>query len=444
MQFIRQNLFLIIVIAVVLVVGGAMLAINFRTGGQVDQEVAARVKLSGRLSRLRSAGISSRMVEAEDARVTTIKKAARGVTETCIDWNRKNYEVLSVTVDDGTGRQEIRAFPVDRELYETKGLKFKVTEKYLETLRGLLAPLDATRIPTPKEIEDEKRIQIETIQARLDREERRAAAGREPAADAVREANVEQEAKKEATNIMRIRKARGGLIYASWKSLDPQFASANSLVPYEDIWKAQLNLWITEDILAAIAQTNTQSQAGVDEKNRNVLTAGIKHLVKIDITESYVTEKTTARRSAGIAAPTAGGREPAAKSARIDNLTRRLCTRQYDVIHYTVTLIMSTPHVLSLQRNLMTRNFHTVLSIELTDLAGLASKPDPLYYYGTEPVMQVTLRGELLLLTAWERGTWEKEKDRWSKKFPPLIPKESLQTIGSSALRPEDDRRLKK
>ena len=106
------------------------------------------------------------------------------------------------------------------------------------------------------------------------------------------------------------------------------------------------------------------------------------------------------RRSAGIAAPTAGGREPTARRSRIDNLTRRLCTRQYDVIHYTVTLIMSTPHVLSLQRNLMARNFHTVLSIELADLTGLASKLNPLYYYGTEPVMQVTLRGELLLLTA--------------------------------------------
>lgn len=443
MQFIRQNLFLIIVVAVVLVVGGAMLAMNFRTGEQVDQEVAARVKLSGHLRRLHSAGISSEMVEAEDARVTTIKKAARGVTETCIEWNRKNYKVLSVTVDDGTGRQEIRAFPVDRELYETKGLKFKVTEKYLKTLRGLLAPLNAARIPTPKEIEDEKRVQKEAIQARLDREERLKAAGREPAADAVRE-DVEREAKREATNIMRIRKARGGLIYADWESLDPLFRGANSLVPYEDIWKAQLNLWVTEDILAAIAQTNAQSLAGVDEKDRNVLTAGIKHLVKIDITESYVTEKTTARRSTGITAPTAGGRESTARKARIDNLTRRLCTRQYDVIHYTVTLIMSTPHVLSFQRNLMARNFHTVLSIELADLAGLASKPDPLYYYGTEPVMQVTLRGELLLLTAWERGTWEKEKSRWSKKFPPLIPKEALRTIGSSALRPEDDRRLKK
>ena len=57
--------------------------------------------------------------------------------------------------------------------------------------------------------------------------------------------------------------------------------------------------------------------------------------------------------------------------------------------------------------------------------------------------MSVTIRGELLLLTAWERGTWNEKENTWA--LPPLMPRQMLERFSaqgrSAALRQEDTRR---
>ena len=65
------------------------------------------------------------------------------------------------------------------------------------------------------------------------------------------------------------------------------------------------------------------------------------------------------------------------------------------------------------------------------------------YSYGHDPIMRVTIRGELLLLTDWERGTWLAKEKKWSQQLPPLMPKDVLVRLkASGALRPEDQKRL--
>ena len=93
-----------------------------------------------------------------------------------------------------------------------------------------------------------------------------------------------------------------------------------------------------------------------------------------------------------------------------------------------------------LQRNLMAINYHTVLSISTAEV------PEKLRegrYYGPEPVMMVTLDCELLLLSAWTRGT--KVKGKWEPT--PLVPagflKTTFLTDSHPALRPEDAARIK-
>ena len=66
-----------------------------------------------------------------------------------------------------------------------------------------------------------------------------------------------------------------------------------------------------------------------------------------------------------------------------------------------------------------------------------------LYYYGADPVLEVTLYGELLLLTSWERGTVDDETEEWV--LPPLMPDEVLASIQGrteDAMREEDVARL--
>ncbi|KKL26099.1 hypothetical protein LCGC14_2398670 [marine sediment metagenome] len=68
-----------------------------------------------------------------------------------------------------------------------------------------------------------------------------------------------------------------------------------------------------------------------------------------------------------------------------------------------------------------------------------------LYYYGTDPVVQVQITGELQLLTDWTRGQWDEKASKWSQSYPPLMPPEFLQLIRRStpaAMRKGDDQRL--
>jgi hypothetical protein len=61
-------------------------------------------------------------------------------------------------------------------------------------------------------------------------------------------------------------------------------------------------------------------------------------------------------------------------------------------------------------------------------------------------VVQLKIDGELLLLTAWERGTWDEPNKRFLPNYPPLIPTEALQQqfagTDNPAMRPEDVARL--
>ena len=132
------------------------------------------------------------------------------------------------------------------------------------------------------------------------------------------------------------------------------------------------------------------------------------------------------RRPAATAAPGATG------------LTGRSTTSDYDVVRYTLEVVMPTTQIPALVRNLAKRNFHTVLRQNL--LVQVDEQGD-LYYYGTRPVMRVVIEGELLLLADWVRGKYDDQADKWDR--PPLIPKEVLRQYESMMLlRAGEQRRL--
>jgi hypothetical protein len=426
MEFVRKNLFLIIVAAVVLVVGGGMVFMKLGADEDTDKKVALRTGASASLQSLARSKISRRVVEAEKTRVETVQAAAKEVADACIKWNRKNYPVLSVTPRGAT--TAIPAFPIDEKQYETLNLKYDVTQTYYKKLVALLDPLAPAVPPTEAEIEAETTVQAKTIRDKLKRERMNAiAAGEEPPADPGTGA-IATQARKKASDVVRLKKASSGMIYASEGALDVVFPDPDPLAPFEKLWQAQVNLWVTSDILAAIQAVNTTATEGAE--SRNILTSGIKRLLKIDVVNEYVKGK--------VPLATPGNRRGATSSLPIEkNLTQRVCSQQADVVHYSFTVIMPTKYMLLLQRELMDRNFHTVLGIEMTNVA---AEPDNLHYYGTDPVMQVTLNCELLLLTAWERGTWDAKSKTWTE--PALMPVKVLETLEKSSLRAEDRNRM--
>ena len=121
------------------------------------------------------------------------------------------------------------------------------------------------------------------------------------------------------------------------------------------------------------------------------------------------------------------------------SLGNRVCNKDFDVIRYNFQVVMPARYVPLLQRNLMERNFHTVLN---TSMSAYPMK-DSQYYFGSDPVMLVTINSQMLLMTAWERGLWEVDKSgKKVLKYPPLMPREVLSTLPKEALRDLDNERL--
>jgi hypothetical protein len=92
----------------------------------------------------------------------------------------------------------------------------------------------------------------------------------------------------------------------------------------------------------------------------------------------------------------------------------------------------------------MRRNLHTVLSISAVAPERLEGRGEGSagYYYGSEPVLAVTLDCQLVMLPSWTRGTYEEAERAWSQTYPPLMPAQVLQTLSPEALRREDQNRL--
>ncbi|MCK4277062.1 MAG: hypothetical protein KAX78_11140, partial [Phycisphaerae bacterium] len=94
-----------------------------------------------------------------------------------------------------------------------------------------------------------------------------------------------------------------------------------------------------------------------------------------------------------------------------------------DVIHYSFTVIMPVRYLVLLEEQLQRLPYHTVRGHRYR----LPSSTDTRdHYFGTDPVMSVTIEGEMLLVTSWVR---------------PLMPKGALEKLGlrcPSAIRPQD------
>jgi len=137
--------------------------------------------------------------------------------------------------------------------------------------------------------------------------------------------------------------------------------------------------------------------------------------------------------------------------------TDRASCKDYDVLQYNFTVVMPAYLVLDLQKALYSLSYHTVLKVEMTSVddpkAGTPVMapvgPDgqqlagiPLYY-GPGSFLKVTIYGEFLMPSPWQRGTFDRTQAKWIAS--PLVPYEvlaDLATKSADALRQEDQQRV--
>jgi hypothetical protein len=241
-------------------------------------------------------------------------------------------------------------------------------------------------------------------------------------------------ARQYAREAVRQEAVRNKLIYADAGGLDYVFSGPDPDATPEKLWQAQVNLWVTQDVLAAIVETNEAAVAEAIQQDPDrvpdVSLSGVRRLLKLTV---------YGMRYPGLSAGPVGIAGPAAAPTP-STVTERRSTTLFDTVYYDLVVVMPLKHLERFQQTLMARNYHTVLSMSA---AWLESSPADLYHYGPEPMLQVTLRGELLLLTSWVRGAWDPSTSNWRNDSPPLMPVEALRALPTAALRPEDQRRLR-
>ena len=308
MQFIKDNLFYSSLVATVIVVGGALVAMDFVSHATTDEKQAPTENMSQKIARLHSVPyVNTDRINARSDEVTQTEALLRHTAMNTVRWSRgdarRRYTPMVLPKHKGAKMiGTIPAFPVDRATYKEFGLPYYARDEYGKQIRVIFKDLHPASPPTDAEITAElerlNKIEEENERLRKLKEEmlkRKAQAkdgngetdgktgketGGEPPArgkalppkegedgDEKQPPPEKIDYSADARNNMRIFKA--GLevkgkpeppevsIFANPdEALEQIFAAPDPKASLTNIWEAQLHLWIVKDIVDAIAKTN--------------------------------------------------------------------------------------------------------------------------------------------------------------------------------------------
>jgi hypothetical protein len=167
--------------------------------------------------------------------------------------------------------------------------------------------------------------------------------------------------------------------------------SVRQLPTAEQIWDAQLNVWIVDDITQAIAQVNqNQSDPGAAQGG-DVLHSAIKRLEKIEaIAPVYGTA----------ADQTSGNGGPTPRETSVSP-TGRVCNAIYDVMKFKVTLVVDATKIPQILREFQRGQLITIWNVQIDDVLDPAIEMANGYTFGDKPLVRIEITGEDLLLRDW-------------------------------------------
>jgi len=159
----------------------------------------------------------------------------------------------------------------------------------------------------------------------------------------------------------------------------------------QEMWCAQVALWIQEDVVEALASLNREAANRVADTDACVEHVPVKRLVLVRVL-GYDTSKPEGRFNF----PTEASRDMPS-GAGGPSPTGRKCNEQYDVVRFVVSVIVDQRELLRLIDRLSQANFYQCLGVryEAVDHESEAALG---YFYGTAPVVKATLECEAYML----------------------------------------------
>jgi len=501
MQFLRDNVFLVGVVAVLVIGVIVLLSMFFIANSDYTAALADREKFGKEVAAAKFKTADPRITSEINARQAAIN-TMRGDVEKLMSGQDTRYPMLQVFGSD--------AFPTVNRYRERQAV-IAFTEAYVEECHRLLESLGRVEYVTDADFRDQEtdeRLRIEKIRKdEADEAARqRQANATDPSgsvmpprpdpgmpmdprgvvdprspigpagAPGVRVKTAAEEARENVTARVQLQQAQGGRIYATLASLDCRWdkAAVTQAIDVKQLWEAQVGLWVMQDVVDAINAVNDAAQQAHGDGEPSVLVSAVRELVNITVSPRFVISASSTPGTSGSgrssSASSAGATAVRANEANRTSpgFTNRGCSKDFDVVHYNFTVVMPPNKLLDLQKALYDLGFHTVLKVDMVPLsaspvsaggAGSVIRPPtgatgttqresrerspvPLYY-GPGSLARVTISGELLLPTAFHRGVFDSKEAKWTRI--PRVPFEVLAELkahAGDAIRPEDDKRI--
>jgi hypothetical protein len=284
----------------------------------------------------------------------------------------------------------------------SRDLPYRFKEAYDKKLAELPSIMSAGDLPTDQEAQDEQELIGEAARRKAAEQGTdepnkpatpppptspptpTARGNQPPVATDVRSASTS--ATDEARHRAAAKKARAIRMYASPKSsfhVSP-IAASESVPEPREMWYAQMGVWIQEDLAKAITRVNDAAAAKLAPRDVNVSTMPIKRLESVRL-GGYVTSSGTLVPFPVTATGSTGGDKSGAPGA---SFTGRKSDAQFDVVRFTLSVIVDERELLKLIDAITRQNFYQLVGLEFTQV----ESSDPAgYMYGEAPLVRAGL-----------------------------------------------------
>lgn len=399
MEFLRRHLFFLI--CGLGGIGGVALGITgYNAMDQVTKEMAHPRKLFSDLAALSRKPVNQAIIDRERARIDRIVANRNAVVAQARSLTR--YKPLRADV-----------FP-DGNVGATEAFR-KAYAKHMHDLMDTLAWGELTwgGVATPQGIEimKAKLARDEQSETSWSGESTRVAHDVQPAAPPMTPAGVLTQTGAERNFVARAHLAVARLRYCYATSFDdprprivPSLRFAEPMrdtgrmeaVLLEDCWAAQVQYWIYADVIAAIRALNDEAAGRIASQGGKpwVGVLPVKDIISVRLANAdlYVTDD-----PAQYAMPSAAGPDAAAPPGNNGSyFTQTVGSDDYDVVQFSVKLVMDQRSVLEFVDHLYRDSFHTLLRVAYVTVEPNRAMIGKIY--GPDPVVQVVMDFETVML----------------------------------------------
>ena len=385
MDFVRRNLFLILC-GVGSVVGVALGVTGLRAMPKVLAEMQVSAGVHKSLESLQNKPVTPRSLDAETQRIASIQEDHDKVIERAKQLY--HYEPLVAGLFPAAAAE--------------KRIEFRA--KYAEAMKKLLDSLHWGGPPTQQDIDAAKdKIENEKATEKLLGSEARAGGETQTPAEVLTKLGVKRDAPARAA----IAAAQKIYCYAVnfLEDKPPERVASLEYWPAmkdtgtveapeaDDVWRAQMSYWIQKDVVDAIVAVNEDAAEAAKQAHEDfwVGMMPVKEVISIRVSDR-VPPKDQLYKVAD-----AGGYAAALPAGTAESVfTGTASGESYDVVQFTVKLIMDERDIPVLVERLCNNSFQTLLRVAYKAVPVNKSLTGKVY--GSEPTVNVVMDFETVLL----------------------------------------------